>query len=89
MKCETVMTVNTEGSVFWDMMPCSDGRFEESCYIAVQILDMIYPADGDRRFVRNIGSYLPEDIASQPPQNPALSNVFVLILYLFINYMFY
>jgi spore maturation protein SpmB len=40
MKCEAVMTVNTESRVFWDMMPCSDGRFEGRCYGAVQIQDI-------------------------------------------------
>jgi hypothetical protein len=40
MKCEAVMTVNTENSVFWDMMPCSDGSFGRNCYIAVQIQDI-------------------------------------------------
>jgi len=40
MKCEAVMTLNTENSVFWDMMPCSDGCFGGNCYIAVQIQDI-------------------------------------------------
>jgi len=34
------MTLNTENSVFWDMMPCSDGCFGGNCYIAVQIQDI-------------------------------------------------
>jgi len=83
------MTVNTKGSVFWDMMPCNGGRFGGRCCVADQIQD-IYPEDGECRFVRNTGSSLLEVMMSRPRKTMLLALFLTLFcIYLFINYMFY